>query len=73
MDTHPHVFQEFKSKDNKSLESLSTHSEENGDRYILWSDIQLAFKAIDSLSLALRKSVLFMIDVDAVREPLCVK
>jgi len=47
MDTTPPVFQTFENKDGP-LQSLPTHiSEEHGDRYVLWSDIQLAFKGID--------------------------
>ncbi|KAF9332585.1 hypothetical protein BG006_004539 [Podila minutissima] len=61
------VFQEFKSKDHRGLKSLPTHvSDKGGGRYVLWSDIQLAFKVIDSLKYKSGFRVLFMADEDSV-------
>ncbi|KAG0339108.1 hypothetical protein BG005_003533, partial [Podila minutissima] len=51
MDNEPPVFQKFKSKDGKRLQSLPTHVlDVDGGRYVLWSDIELAFKGIESLN-----------------------
>ncbi|KAF9301767.1 hypothetical protein BGZ74_006305 [Mortierella antarctica] len=50
MGTDLPVFQKFKSKDGTQLRSLPTRvSDTGGGRYVLWSDIQLAFEGIDSL------------------------
>lgn len=65
MNTDPPVFQDFKSNDSKQLESLlSRLSEEHGDRCILWSDIQCAFKGIGSLKHSRGGRVLFVVDRD---------
>ncbi|KAF9332476.1 hypothetical protein BG006_004650 [Podila minutissima] len=52
MSTEPAVYQKFYSEDGKQqLASLPTHIfKESGKRYVLWSDIQLAFKNIDSVT-----------------------
>lgn len=48
MGTDPPVFQKFESTDDEPLASLPTYiSEENGVRYVLWSDILLAFKRVE--------------------------
>lgn len=49
MDTQAPVFQEFVSKDGKPLESLLTRTCSDGVRYLLWSDIQRVFEAVDIL------------------------
>lgn len=49
-DTNPPVYQKFKSKKGEPFVSLPTHvSKENDDRFVLWTDIQLASKDINSL------------------------
>lgn len=66
MDTTPPVFQIFKNKDGP-LQSLPTYiSEEHGDRYVLWSDIQLAFKGIKPLGFVEQEGlrILFVVDGD---------
>lgn len=71
MNTNSPVFQTFKSNDDKQLESLLTHlSEEHGDRYILWNDIQCAFKGIGSLRHSHGGRVLFVVDGDILYVPL---
>ncbi|KAG0347925.1 hypothetical protein BG005_011834, partial [Podila minutissima] len=76
MDNEPPVFQKFKSEDGEPLESLPTRvSDTDGGRYVLWSDIELAFKGIDSLTkreYCGETRVLFMVEDDAVRLPLCI-
>lgn len=65
MNTDSLVFQEFRSQDSEPLASVLTHiSEETGDRYILWSEIQLAFKGIDSLSDVWGQRIMFAVDGD---------
>ncbi|KAG0352995.1 hypothetical protein BG005_007626 [Podila minutissima] len=73
MGTDLPVFQKFKSKDGKQLKSLPTHvSDADESRYVLWSDIQLAFKGINSLKYNSEVRVLFMADKDSVYVPLAV-
>lgn len=51
MNMDPSVTQRFISEARKPLQSLSTHLNETGDRFILWSEIQLAFPGVDSLKI----------------------
>lgn len=55
MNMDPSVTQRFMSEGRKPLESLPTHLEETGDRFVLWSEIQLAFPGIDSLKIEDRR------------------
>lgn len=66
MDAMPPVFQTFKNNDGP-LQSLPTHiSEKHGDRYVLWSDIQLAFKDIEPWQFSDSEDLttLFVVDGD---------
>ncbi|KAF9321346.1 hypothetical protein BG006_002634 [Podila minutissima] len=74
MDNDPPVFQKFKTEDGEPLENLPTCvSDSDGGRHVLWSDIQLAFKGIHSLNRSNEGiRVLFMVDKDSVRLPLCI-
>ncbi|KAF9211991.1 hypothetical protein BGZ59_007363 [Podila verticillata] len=71
MDTTPLIFQRFENKDGP-LQSLPTHiSEEHGDRYVLWSDIQHAFKDVglwQFIEWADGVRILFVVDGDTVRK-----
>lgn len=63
----PPVFQTFKSEDDDPLDSLLTHiSEKDGRRYVLWSDIQAAFKGIDSLANGSGERIWFLVDGETV-------
>ncbi|KFH74100.1 hypothetical protein MVEG_01313 [Podila verticillata NRRL 6337] len=74
-DADPTIFQNFVSEDYKPLKSLPTYvSEDNGNRYILWTDIQLAFKNIDSLKDERESRVMFVVDDGGtLRFPLCIE
>lgn len=66
MDTAPPIFQTFQNKDGP-LQSLPTHiSEDHGDRYVLWSDIQLAFKGFNWKEFLYLQggTILFVVDGD---------
>ncbi|KAG0088720.1 hypothetical protein BGZ93_010267, partial [Podila epicladia] len=71
MDTAPPIFQRFENCEGP-LQSLPTYiSEEHGDRYVLWSDIQHAFKGVDLWRFVEWNDglkVLFVVDGDTVRE-----
>ncbi|KAI9241676.1 MAG: hypothetical protein BYD32DRAFT_405288 [Podila humilis] len=76
MDTTPPIFQRFENK-NGPLQSLPTHiSEEHGDRYVLWSDIQHAFKGVglwQFIAWGQGVPILFVVDGDTIRLPLCLE
>lgn len=64
-ETDPPVLQRFESKDGQPLASLpTTVCAETGDRYILWSDTQLAFEDVDHLEYYLGSRGLFMVNKD---------
>ncbi|KFH62135.1 hypothetical protein MVEG_11774 [Podila verticillata NRRL 6337] len=71
MDTTPPIFQRFENK-NGPLQSLPTHiSEEHGDRYVLWSDIQHAFKGVglwQFIAWGQGLPILFVVDGDTIRK-----
>lgn len=70
MDSDLPVFQEFKSKDGKPLESLPTHiADDIVGRYVLWSDILHAFKGINVVKDWNEDRVFFVLDGYAVYVP----
>lgn len=58
--------QKFKTKDGTRLVSLRSHpcAADTKERYILWSDVQHAFKSIDHLETKNEERIFFMIDAD---------
>lgn len=63
MDIDSPVFQTFKSKNGKPLKSLPTFNlEKDRERFLLWSDIELAFKGVESLTDKRENRVMFEID-----------
>lgn len=58
----PHVYQKFRSKDGKALNSLPTQlCIESDARYLLWNEVQSAFKDVNHLEVS-GSRILFMID-----------
>jgi hypothetical protein len=56
--------QRFQTKDGTPLASLGSHpcAADTKERYILWTDIQHAFKGIGCLETRGKERILFMID-----------